>query len=33
MQGIHLNSEGNRQVAQVIDRALFGESPKSQERC
>jgi len=31
MQGIHLNSEGNRQVAQVIDRALFGDSPKSQE--
>jgi glucose/arabinose dehydrogenase len=31
IQGIHLNSEGNRQVAQVIDRALFGESPKYQE--
>ena len=28
MQGIHLNSEGNRQIAQVIDRALFGDSPK-----
>ena len=31
MQGIHLNSEGNRQIAQVIDRALFGDSPKYQE--
>ena len=27
MQGIHLNSEGNRQIAQVIDRALFGPAP------
>ena len=24
-QGVHLNSDGNRQIAQVIDRALFGE--------
>ena len=31
MQGIHLNGEGNRQIAQVIDRALFGDSPKYQE--
>ncbi len=31
MQGIHLNGEGNRQIAQVIDRALFGDSPKHQE--
>ena len=28
MQGIHLNTEGNRQIAQVIDRALFGDPPK-----
>jgi glucose/arabinose dehydrogenase len=27
MQGIHLNAEGNRQIAQVIDRALFGNPP------
>jgi azurin len=25
IQGIHLNSEGNRRIAQVIDRALFGD--------
>ncbi len=25
MQGVHLNSEGNRQIAQVIDRTLFGD--------
>ncbi len=31
IQGVHLNTEGNRQVAQVIDRALFGDSPKHQE--
>jgi glucose/arabinose dehydrogenase/lysophospholipase L1-like esterase len=31
IQGIHLNGEGNRQIAQVIDRTLFGESPKYQE--
>jgi glucose/arabinose dehydrogenase len=31
MQGIHLNSEGNRQIAQVIDRALFGLSPRYDE--
>jgi glucose/arabinose dehydrogenase len=31
MQGIHLNGEGNRQIAQVIDRTLFGDSPKYQE--
>jgi glucose/arabinose dehydrogenase len=28
MQGIHLNNEGNRQVAMMIDRALFGDAPK-----
>jgi glucose/arabinose dehydrogenase len=28
MQGVHLNNEGNRQIAKVIDRALFGDSPK-----
>ena len=27
IQGIHLNSEGNRRIAQVIDRALFGDAP------
>ena len=26
IQGVHLNSEGNRQIAQVIDRALFGDA-------
>ena len=31
MQGIHLNAEGNRQVAQVIDRALFGAAPRVQD--
>jgi glucose/arabinose dehydrogenase len=31
MQGVHLNTEGNRQIAQVIDRALFGDSPKHAE--
>jgi glucose/arabinose dehydrogenase len=28
MQGIHLNSEGNRLIAETIDRALFGDAPK-----
>jgi glucose/arabinose dehydrogenase/lysophospholipase L1-like esterase len=28
IQGIHLNGEGDRQIAQVIDRALFGDTPK-----
>ena len=27
LQGVHLNSEGNRQIAQVIDEALFGPAP------
>ena len=31
IQGIHLNPEGNRQIAQVIDRTLFGDTPKHQE--
>ncbi len=31
IQGIHLNRDGNRMVAQVIDRALFGDPPKQQE--
>ncbi len=31
IQGIHLNAEGNRQVAQVIDRALFGDPPRHQD--
>jgi glucose/arabinose dehydrogenase len=28
INGVHLNSEGNRLIAQVIDRALFGEAAK-----
>jgi glucose/arabinose dehydrogenase len=28
MQGVHLNSEGNRQIALAIDKALFGDTPK-----
>ncbi len=31
MQGVHLNTEGNRQIAQVIDRALFGAPPRHDE--
>ena len=31
LQGIHLNVEGSQQVAQVIDRALFGEPARHQE--
>jgi glucose/arabinose dehydrogenase len=31
IQGVHLNSEGNRQIAQVIDRALFGEPVRYQD--
>ena len=31
IQGIHLNSEGNRRISEVIDRALFGDPPKAQE--
>jgi glucose/arabinose dehydrogenase len=31
MQGVHLNSERNRHIAQVIDRALFGDAPKHPE--
>jgi glucose/arabinose dehydrogenase/lysophospholipase L1-like esterase len=31
IQGVHLNTEGNRQIAQVIDRALFGDPPPHQE--
>ncbi|HET7698763.1 MAG TPA: PVC-type heme-binding CxxCH protein [Vicinamibacterales bacterium] len=27
IQGVHLNGEGNRRVAEVIDRALFGDAP------
>jgi glucose/arabinose dehydrogenase len=30
IQGIHLNTEGNRQLAQIVDRALFGEPLKHQ---
>jgi glucose/arabinose dehydrogenase/lysophospholipase L1-like esterase len=28
MQGVHLTAEGDRQIAQVIDRALFGDPAK-----
>jgi glucose/arabinose dehydrogenase len=28
INGVHLNAEGDRQIAQVIDRALFGEPVK-----
>ncbi|MEP6917144.1 MAG: PVC-type heme-binding CxxCH protein [Acidobacteriota bacterium] len=31
MQGVHLNSEGNRRLAEVIDRELFGAAPRRQE--
>jgi glucose/arabinose dehydrogenase/azurin len=31
MQGVHLNAEGGRLIAQAIDRALFGEAPKQTE--
>lgn len=27
INGVHLNSEGNRRIGQVIDRALFGDPP------
>jgi glucose/arabinose dehydrogenase len=31
INGVHLNSEGNRRLAQTIDRALFGDSPAYEE--
>ncbi len=31
MQGVHLNTEGHRQIAQVIDRALFGDPVRHHE--
>ena len=31
INGVHLNSAGNREIAQVIDRALFGAAPRLQE--
>jgi glucose/arabinose dehydrogenase/lysophospholipase L1-like esterase len=31
IQGVHLNGEGNRQIAQAIDRALFGGTLRYQE--
>ncbi|MGB2712532.1 MAG: PVC-type heme-binding CxxCH protein, partial [Vicinamibacterales bacterium] len=31
IQGVHLNSEGNRRIAQAIDRGLFGDSPTYNE--
>ena len=29
--GVHMTADGNRQLAQVIDRALFGAQPRRQE--
>ena len=29
MQGVHLNAEGNRRIAEAIDRALFGAPPEA----
>jgi glucose/arabinose dehydrogenase len=31
INGVHLNTAGNREIAQVIDRALFGAAPRLQE--
>lgn len=31
INGVHLNVEGNRRIAQVIDRALFGDTPAHEE--
>jgi glucose/arabinose dehydrogenase/lysophospholipase L1-like esterase len=31
INGVHLSAEGNRQVAQVIERALFGEPSRHQD--
>jgi glucose/arabinose dehydrogenase len=31
INGVHLNSDGNKLIAQVIDRALFGDTPKHDE--
>jgi hypothetical protein len=31
MQGVHLNSLGNRRIAEVIERALFGPGPRREE--
>jgi lysophospholipase L1-like esterase len=31
IQGVHLNTEGNRRIAQAIDRGLFGDSPTYNE--
>ena len=32
INGVHLNSEGNRRIAEVIDRALFGAPPATRSR-
>ena len=32
MNGVHLNAEGNRRIAEVIDRALFGAPPSTRSR-
>ena len=31
IQGVHLNPEGNRQVAEVIEAGLFGDAPRRDE--
>ena len=31
INGVHLNADGNRRIAEVIDRALFGAAPKHDE--
>ena len=31
VNGVHLNTEGNRRIAQIVDRALFGDAPSYQE--
>jgi glucose/arabinose dehydrogenase/lysophospholipase L1-like esterase len=31
MQGVHLNADGDRRIAEAIDRALFGAPPKHAE--
>ena len=31
INGVHLNTDGNRRIAQAIDRSLFGDAPSYQE--
>ena len=32
INGVHLNPEGNRLIAQIVDRALFGDTPKYDDK-